>query len=587
MQRILLTILTLGCLISPAHSQGVKLRLDSDDLLQASLFTQQNADSIIAGINSAGTLKISAERGGLGDNAAWIGALLSLNGGLQTFEAITAPRVILANGGSAITPGIEVSGGGTGIYGTGFGIDASIQFSVLGTQRASLGSGGFHLVSGVFLGDGSGLTNLNANTLLTGTVPDIAISPSFTRNDSRVRSLSAMSLAKSVSSITGVSTGISGAAYNPRSGTVFVIRNVSNSPGNIYELTTDGALIRTITPTNFNDTEAIEYVTSIVAAGTNELFDVFLIGEEDEATAGSANPGHQRITLCLLKPSDTGLDRLNSNGTNPDNVSVATAYSGGTIDNGGLEAIAYDPKRNLIYYTAEFRTSASANNLVGSDVAKIFQRNITANPTTLSLGSESELCDITGLFAGTLTDISDATFDLQSDTILLLSDQSDKVVRIYRDGFPIEQLPTPANQPEGVALHPDGTQLFVVGEGQEFYRYQLGIHRGDNLLNQRIYPTEASSINTQTGTAYTLLPSDNGKVITINNAAATTVTVPTGLPIGFSCRIIQLGTGVLTFTGSGTIVNSFGGTVSLGGQYAAADIQGTAVANTFVMIKHQ
>lgn len=578
MQRILLTIITLGCLVTAAKPQGVKLRLDSDDVLQASLFTQPNADAIITGINSAGTLKISADRGGLGDFGSWLDNDLILNGGILAFEPISAPKFVGA---------LEFGEVGTGIFGT-TGISASIDFKFDGTTRATITATGFSLFAGQFSGNGGGLTNINPGMLTgIGTVPDTAISATFARNDLRVRSLSAMTLAKSVSSIGGVSSGISGAAYNPRSGTLFVIRNVSNSSGNIYELTTDGALIRTITPTNFNDTEAIEYVTSIVAAGTNELFDVFLIGEEDDAAAGSANPGLQRITLCLLKPSDTGLDRLNNNGTNPDNVSVSTAYSGGTIDNGGLESIAYDPKRNFIYYTAEFRTSASANNLAGSDVAKVFQRNITANPTTLALGSESELCDITSLFAGTLTDISDAAYDLQSDTILLLSDQSDKVVRIYRDGFPIEQLSTPATQPEGVALHPDGTALYVVGESQEFYRYQLGIHRGDALLNSRIYPTEASSINVQTGAAYTLLPSDNGKIITINNASATTVTVPTGLPIGFSCRIIQLGTGVLTFTGSGTIVNTFGGTVSLGGQYAAADIQGTAVANTFVMIKHQ
>src|SRR4030095_6877902 len=83
---------------------------------------------------------------------------------------------------------------------------------------------------------------------------------SYKIDDARFRSLTSMALVKTVSSIVGVSSGISGATYNPRSGTVFVVRNQSGAAGTIYELTIDGALIRTITNSNFIDTEAIEWV---------------------------------------------------------------------------------------------------------------------------------------------------------------------------------------------------------------------------------------------------------------------------------------------------------------------------------------
>lgn len=393
-------------------------------------------------------------------------------------------------------------------------------------------------------------------------------------SDARTKQLSAMSLVKSVSSITGVSSGISGVTYNARSGTVFVIRNVSGAAGTIYELTTDGGLLRTITNSNFIDTEAIEWVGYDAANGA----DVFIVGEEDHTTAAN----EAQLTLCRLTPAATTLDRMAAG-----NVTVTTAYSGGNIGNLGLEAICYDPRRKMVYYTIEKQTAAGSDNTAGTGNAKIFQRSVTSTGT-LAFGAESVLCNINSLFSGTLTDISDASFDIQSDTILLQSDESKKVVRLSLSGTVVEQLATStATQPEGLAIHPDGTQLFVVGEPQEFFRYQLGVHRGDALLNQRIYPREASSLNTQTSTTYTLLPSDNGKVITLNNAAGITLTVPTGLPIGFSCRVIQLGAGLVTLTASGTTVNSFGGTLALGGQYAAGDIQGTATANTFVLIKHQ
>ena len=65
----------------------------------------------------------------------------------------------------------------------------------------------------------------------------------------------------------------------------------------------------------------------------------------------------------------------------------------------------------------------------------------------------------------------------------------------------------------------------------------------------------AANMNTQTGTSYTLLASDNGKIITLNNAAAITLTVP-ALFAGFNCMIVQLGAGEVTLTASGTTISN-------------------------------
>ncbi len=58
--------------------------------------------------------------------------------------------------------------------------------------------------------------------------------------------------------------------------------------------------------------------------------------------------------------------------------------------------------------------------------------------------------------------------------------------------------------------------------------------------------------NVQTGTTYTLVNSDNGKQLIFTNAAAVTVTVPTGLTNGFNCELYQQGTGKVTVVASGT-----------------------------------
>lgn len=56
------------------------------------------------------------------------------------------------------------------------------------------------------------------------------------------------------------------------------------------------------------------------------------------------------------------------------------------------------------------------------------------------------------------------------------------------------------------------------------------------------------SINAQTGTAYTLVAGDCGKIITCNNASAITVTLPSSLAQGFNCLVVQKGAGQVTFS---------------------------------------
>ena len=65
----------------------------------------------------------------------------------------------------------------------------------------------------------------------------------------------------------------------------------------------------------------------------------------------------------------------------------------------------------------------------------------------------------------------------------------------------------------------------------------------------------AANMNAQTGTTYTLLASDNGKIITLTNAVAITLTIPT-LFAGFNCMIVQLGAGAVTLTVSGTTISN-------------------------------
>ena len=87
------------------------------------------------------------------------------------------------------------------------------------------------------------------------------------------------------------------------------------------------------------------------------------------------------------------------------------------------------------------------------------------------------------------------------------------------------------------------------------------------------YQITSSVINSQTGTTYTLLSTDNGKIITWNNnTQGVTLTVPSGLPVGFNTTVIQIGTGSVGITGSSVTLNSFEGKLRIAGQHAAVSI---------------
>ena len=87
--------------------------------------------------------------------------------------------------------------------------------------------------------------------------------------------------------------------------------------------------------------------------------------------------------------------------------------------------------------------------------------------------------------------------------------------------------------------------------------------------------------NAQTGTTYTLVAADKGKMVTLSNAAAITLSIPTNattaFAIGTRIDILQLGAGQVTVSPTGITLVSSGTKRKLTGQYSAASLwkQGT------------
>jgi hypothetical protein len=88
------------------------------------------------------------------------------------------------------------------------------------------------------------------------------------------------------------------------------------------------------------------------------------------------------------------------------------------------------------------------------------------------------------------------------------------------------------------------------------------------------------NLNAQTGTTYTLVLTDNGRLVTLSNAAAITLTVPLNSSVAYATGAIiniqQIGAGQVTIQGaSGVTITSTGATATAPvtrAQYSAASI---------------
>jgi hypothetical protein len=127
---------------------------------------------------------------------------------------------------------------------------------------------------------------------------------------------------------------------------------------------------------------------------------------------------------------------------------------------------------------------------------------------------------------------------------------------------------------------PDDTALVKDGA--------LAIRTLGSAIDTSVYgAVTKSTINTQTGTTYTLVLGDAGKLITMSNASAITLTVPTNSSVAYATGtridIAQLGAGQVTISGAGITFTSKGSALKITGQYSAASLLKTGT-DTWLLI---
>ena len=119
--------------------------------------------------------------------------------------------------------------------------------------------------------------------------------------------------------------------------------------------------------------------------------------------------------------------------------------------------------------------------------------------------------------------------------------------------------------------------LGELGLETDGYKYKIGegATAWTSLGYAELAGTDVFTINEQTGTAYTLVGGDSGKLIKMTNAAANTLTVPpsssVNFDIGTTINVVQYGAGQTTIAaGAGVTIYSYNSALSITGQYGQA-----------------
>ncbi len=197
-----------------------------------------------------------------------------------------------------------------------------------------------------------------------------------------------------------------------------------------------------------------------------------------------------------------------------------------------------------------------ADSSVG-DSASITITALSSDSGTLSFtGSAGQLFSITNSFVGTIFAVSDVS------GIPSIQVNDDGIVQIAgHNGKALFGTTTDSGNTDSDVINVDGNV------------------RASNFVGQ--------TINTQTGTTYTAVLKDEGRLVTLNNGSAITLTIPAdsnvSYNIGTKIDLCALGAGQVTVAGAaGATINATPG-LKLRAQYSAASCIKYAT-NTWVLV---
>jgi hypothetical protein len=245
--------------------------------------------------------------------------------------------------------------------------------------------------------------------------------------------------------------------------------------------------------------------------------------------------------------------------------------------------------------TGQVLTSA-AMNIVGDSTVNVFD-SATARNSSISSPSEGMVCylkdtnaieyydgsswsgigDITAVNAGTNIDVTSGTGPVPTVALAI-----DAAVSMGSDGSGVDVTFYSSTAGDTMLWDASEEKLVITGtNGQN----SLEVADGDVSITDSLTVSGGLvaplQINAQTGTTYTFVAADAGKLVTSSNGSAQTITIPPNSSVAFAIgtQIIVQNIGSANATlaqGSGVTIQSKDSNKEIDGQYAAATCIKTA-----------
>jgi hypothetical protein len=244
-------------------------------------------------------------------------------------------------------------------------------------------------------------------------------------------------------------------------------------------------------------------------------------------------------------------------------ATVNDSFYSGSANNVVYQVIAGTPASSPTVPATPPNSIALASVYVGAAVLSINSGNIT--DLRVSVTTNLPVGDLTGVTAGT-----GLTGGGTSGTVTLAIDSTVATLT--------------------------GSQALTnkdLTAGSNTFPSSLATLTGSQTLTNKILtaPQVNLGVNAQTGTTYTTVLDDNGKLITLSNASSIALTIPLNssiaYPVGAQLNLARLGAGTVTIAGaSGVTVVSTSATASTPGlriQYSTATAIQTSINNWLVV----
>ena len=242
-----------------------------------------------------------------------------------------------------------------------------------------------------------------------------------------------------------VTENLSGVTFSSNTGSLFTVINSiggSNLNTAVVELATDGTVQRSISLTGFEDTEGIVHLGG----------DRFGIIEERR----------RNLVTISIGAAITTLDR---------SVGTVIPLGGGVTagsTNQRLEGITYNSAADQIYVVRE-QSPQEIRSFDLSDAEALAAIGGAGLESAIA-GIMSDPFDAGNLNSLALGDLAGLHFNTATNSLLILSEQSDRLVEVSPAGALLSSISLTGenqlNQPEGVTMGSDGT-IYIVGEPDE------------------------------------------------------------------------------------------------------------------------